>query len=84
MSERTTQMTKPWISACCEGERCFCDAPAAAKVGEEIMPDDPFRDRHNLTAYVCAGHFRQIFGERGVAFVDDWRRNRPTPRGNQR
>ena len=40
----------------------MCGAPSAAKVGEEIFHDDPHPVRHNLTAYVCADHFRQIMG----------------------
>jgi hypothetical protein len=38
----------------------MCGAPAAAKIGEEIMPDDPHQNRHNLTAYVCYHHARWI------------------------
>jgi hypothetical protein len=50
-------------SASCVGELCrICSAPAAAKVGEEIMHDDPIPNRHNLTAYVCRDHFVMIFG----------------------
>ena len=41
----------PFISATCGGERCFCGAAAARKVGEEIPRDDPsYRRRHNYTA----------------------------------
>lgn len=41
-------------SASCEGETCtLCGKPAAMKVGEEIMHDDPLPNRHNYTAYVC-------------------------------
>lgn len=65
-----------WISMCCQGERCaICKEPAEAKVGEEIMPDDPFPHRHNLTAYVCGKHFVEIFGEFGVALVNSTREN---------
>lgn len=54
---------EPFISATCKGERCSCcGAPAVRKVGEEIPYDDPLRNRHNLTAYVCARHFAQLFG----------------------
>lgn len=49
-------------SATCEGERCFCGAAAEYKVGEEIPFDDPIPNRHNLTAYVCGLHFREIMG----------------------
>ncbi|RYE24843.1 MAG: hypothetical protein EOP51_06105 [Sphingobacteriales bacterium] len=52
-----------FISATCQGERCsMCGEPAAHKVGEEIAFDDPFPQRHNLTAYVCHAHFGQIMG----------------------
>jgi hypothetical protein len=66
-----------FVSATCQGERCFCGAPAEHKVGEQIPDDDPrFSDDwhvahglrlrgapfHELTAYVCHEHFRQIMG----------------------
>lgn len=51
-----------FVSKTCEGERCFCGAPAVRKVGEEIPYDDPLPHRHNLTAYICAKHFKIIFG----------------------
>ncbi len=61
--EEDEQKWHRWISQSCQGETCnMCGAPAAAKVGEEIFEDDPFQMRHNLTAYVCADHFRQIMG----------------------
>lgn len=51
-----------FTSACCGGETCVvCGEPAAAKIGEEIMPDDPLPHRHNLTAYVCREHFAMLF-----------------------
>ena len=51
------------VSASCQGERCrMCRAPATHKVGEEILPDDRHPLRHNLTAYVCCTHFRELFG----------------------
>lgn len=63
------------VSACCEGERCWCGAPAEHKVEETIFPDDwslsdefaktqplMMRGRHPLTAYVCHPHFRQMMG----------------------
>ncbi len=50
-------------SASCRGERCsVCGADATHKLGEEIMHDDPFPERHNLTAYVCCEHFRMVLG----------------------
>lgn len=63
-----------WKSASCKGERCFCGAEAAAKIGEEIARDDPVPMRHNLTAYVCEMHFRRIFGDRGVDLVEELRK----------
>lgn len=55
-----------FVSVTCEGEVCsICGKPAAAKVGEEIPFDDPNPHRHNLTAYVCEGHFRQIMDRAG-------------------
>lgn len=75
-------MTDKWISGCCDGEGCHlpgCDKPAFAKVGEEIMPDDPAPARHNLTAYVCEEHFAFIFGERGVHFRNRFIENKGGP-----
>lgn len=57
------------VSKSCEGERCWCGAPAAKKVGEEIPFDDPAPARHNLTAYVCGAHYAQMMGPHGVAQV---------------
>jgi DNA-directed RNA polymerase subunit RPC12/RpoP len=51
-----------WRSASCGGETCaLCGAPAALKVGEEIMHDDPHPDRHNFTAYVCLRCGNRLF-----------------------
>lgn len=59
-----------WRSKCCEGEACsMCNAPAVAKVGEEMFDDDPNPIRHNLTAYVCAKHFTDIMGPAGLRLV---------------
>lgn len=53
---------RPFISTSCEGEICtLCGRPAGAKIGEEIAWDDPFPNRHNLTAYVCTEHFSMLF-----------------------
>jgi hypothetical protein len=63
-----------WVSACCRGENCsMCGEPATAKVEETIFDDDPFQHRHNLTAYVCDQHFRQIMGLAGTNWVDNYR-----------
>ena len=42
-----------FVSATCGGETCRCGQPATHKVGEEIAFDEPVKQRHNLTAYVC-------------------------------
>lgn len=74
MSERfpdaVPAASTPWRSLCCEGERCHCGQPAAAKVEEAIFPDDPAAVRHPLTAYLCARHFREAMGEAGVERVE--------------
>ena len=60
-----------WLNPTCEGEQCsICGKPAAAKVEESITSDDPFGNRHPLTAYVCREHFWQIMGDWGVDFVE--------------
>lgn len=52
-----------FVSGSCKGEFCrICNAPASHKVGEEIAWDDPNKIRHNLTAYVCCKHFKEIMG----------------------
>lgn len=55
-------MAKPFVSGCCEGERCYCGEPAEHKVEETIFFDDPVKNRHPLTRYVCHPHFREIMG----------------------
>lgn len=75
-------MSDKWKSVSCGGETCHladCDKPAFAKVGEEIMRDDPAPARHNLTAYVCEDHFAFIFGARGVHFRNRWIENKGGP-----
>jgi hypothetical protein len=56
-------------SKACIGEKCWCGEPAAKKVGEEILFDDPNPARHNLTAYVCAAHYAQMMGPLGAQQV---------------
>lgn len=52
-----------FVSASCRGKKCdICGLPSSHKVGEEIPHDDPFPNRHNLTAYVCCAHFIEIMG----------------------
>lgn len=52
-----------FVSGCCESEVCtVCGKPATHKVGEEKFPDDKRSWAHNLTAYVCCEHFKQIMG----------------------
>ena len=52
----------PFVSACCEGERCYCGQPAQHKVEEAMFFDEPVPNRHPLTAYICHRHFREIMG----------------------
>jgi len=55
-----------FISETCKGEKCrVCGKDATDKLGEEIPHDHPFKNRHNLTAYVCKKHFRMIVGSLG-------------------
>lgn len=55
-----------FVSKTCEGEHCsICGEPATNKVGEEIPYDHPHKERHNLTAYVCAKHFDLIMNRNG-------------------
>jgi hypothetical protein len=65
-----------WKSKYTNGEKCRCGDDAIAKVGEEILHDDPFPNRHNLTAYVCEKHFRELFGDFGVDFMEEARNNK--------
>jgi hypothetical protein len=62
----TPKQAKPpmhFKSGCCIGEKCSaCGNPATHKVGEEQFPDDMRTWAHNLTAYVCCEHFKQIMG----------------------
>ena len=52
-----------FISKQCEGEKCsLCGEPATKKIAEVVFDDDPIRNRHELTAYVCESHFRMIMG----------------------
>lgn len=52
-----------FISASCAGEFCkICSLPATHKLGEEILPDDPHPERHNLIAYVCCSHYTMVMG----------------------
>lgn len=63
-----------FVSGSCRGEYCrMCNdssTPATHKVGEEIPWDDPKQNRHNLTAYVCCGHFYDILGFKVPCFPD--------------
>jgi len=51
-----------FVSACCEGEHCYCGKPAEHKVEEVIFDDDPIQSRHPFTTYICHRHFVQIMG----------------------
>lgn len=73
-----------FVSACCEGERCHCGAPAEHKIEETVFDDDPTgwmfvgalraMARHPLTAYICHTHFREIMGP-----AADWEFPRASP-----
>jgi hypothetical protein len=68
----------------CRGERCtICGGQAHHKVGEEFLDGQgdlempgafPIASwmnmpiRHNLTAYLCCGHFRQVMGGTGTTW----------------
>jgi hypothetical protein len=61
----TMSENRPFVSMYCEGERCNfegCSALAEHKIEETIFDDDPLQPRHELTAYVCHSHFRQMMG----------------------
>lgn len=72
----------PFVSACCEGERCYCGAPAEHKVEEVMFMDDPHRrSRHPFTMYICHEHFVAIMGPA----AEQWRRMEDTvPKDSQR
>lgn len=75
-----------FVSATCRGVQCHyrgCDQPAVAKVGEEIAHDDPFKNRHNLTAYVCAEHFEALMGIRGIALTEKMRQSLAGPQSTE-
>lgn len=56
-------MTKRFVSACCDGERCFlCHEDAEHKIEEVIFHDDPLPHRHPLTSYICHRHFVDVMG----------------------
>jgi hypothetical protein len=67
-------MLEHFVSASCGGEVCsVCTGgvPATHKLGEEIMWDDPVKERHNLTAYVCCYHYTMILGDATKCFGVD-------------
>jgi hypothetical protein len=52
-----------FVSSNCKGEVCrICKTPATHKVKEDISWDEPFPHRHELVAYICCKHFKQLFG----------------------
>jgi len=51
---------KPFVSASCKGEVCFCGKPAVKKVAAEIMHDDPNPYQHGASCYICEEHFNMI------------------------
>lgn len=52
----------PFVSECCQGERCHCGEPAAHKVEEILFDDEPIQSRQPLSAYICHAHFLEIMG----------------------
>jgi len=57
------------VSKECSGEKCgMCWSqerkltPATNKVQEVIFDDDPNKGRKALTQFLCARHFRGLFG----------------------
>jgi hypothetical protein len=60
-----------FVSRYCKGEKCsMCWkqetklAPATHKISEQIFDDDPNRNRHPLTLYICDKHFNSIFANK--------------------
>ena len=62
----TEKGTAPFVSKCCEGEKCHCGAPADHKVEEVVFDDDPYPARHPLTSYICDTHFCEVMGPEAV------------------
>ena len=60
----------PFVSASCQGERCYCGKPAEHKIEETIFWDDPHQGRHPFTSYICHEHFVEIMGPA----AEQWRR----------
>jgi hypothetical protein len=58
--------SKFYVGGSCIGKICLidnCGKDATHKVGEEIFDDEPHKIRHELTNYVCCGHYQMILGE---------------------
>ena len=51
---------KRFTSASCKGEHCFCGSPAETKIEETIFWDDPHKNRHPFTRYICHDCFDKI------------------------
>lgn len=51
------------VSAGCGGEVCRCGSPAAHKIAEEILFDDPMPERHPFTAMVCCACYVGLMGQ---------------------
>lgn len=52
-------------------ELCQCGEVATRKVGEEPLIGHG-GDRHNLTAFMCEGCFRRLFGDAAVTRADEF------------
>ena len=63
MEKKTQELNFHHISVSCAGETCsLCGSQATHKAEETIAHDDPNRNRHPFTAYLCCFHFKKIFG----------------------
>lgn len=53
-------MLNDFVSKSCNGEKCRCGQPATKKIEETIFWDDPDKERHPFTQYVCQVHFDEV------------------------
>jgi hypothetical protein len=66
ISHESSGLIKPdvmgsgFVSKYCKGEKCFCGKVATHKIEETVFDDDPLPNRHELTSYVCDGHFNLV------------------------
>jgi len=60
-----------FVSMYCDGRKCgICLEAATHKVAEEVFDDDPDKNRHPLTSYVCCKCFRKIMGQAATCPAD--------------